>query len=140
MKPKLLLRVAAVLMLLHAIGHTFGVHSWKNPVDPKYEAVINAMVNDSYLFMGKLGGMGKFYEGFGYACTIAMLLIVALLWLASGVTEATAALVRKILIVMTIILFAWGIDELIFFFPFAASFTIIAALLTIVAILNLKKV
>ncbi len=60
MKPKILLGVAAILMLLHAIGHTVGVHSWKNPVDPKHEAVISAMVNDSYLFMGKLGSMGKF--------------------------------------------------------------------------------
>ena len=140
MKPKLLLRIASLLMLFHAMGHTMGVYGWKDPVNPQHEAVIQGMVNDSYLFMGKLGGMGKFYEGFGYACTIAMLLIVAILWLASDVTEATASLVRKILIVMTVILLAWGIDEMIFFFPFAASFTFLSALLTIVAILNLKKI
>jgi hypothetical protein len=139
MKPKILLRVAAVLMLLHAIGHTFGVYGWKNPVNPQHEAVINGMVNDSYMFMGKLGGMGQFYEGFGYACTVGMLLMVAILWLASGVNEATAELVRKILITMTLILLAWGIDELVFFFPMAASFTFIAAAFTVVAILNLKK-
>ena len=140
MKPKILLRVASVLMLLHAIGHTFGVYGWKNPVNPQHEAVINAMVNDSYPFMGKLGGMGKFYEGFGYACTVAMLLIVAILWLASDVTETTAELVRKILIVMTLILMAWGTVEVIYFFPFAALFTFLSALLNIGAILNLKKV
>ena len=127
-------------MLLHAVGHTFGVYGWKNPVNPQHEAVINGMLNDSYLFMGKLGGMGKFYEGFGYACTIGMLLMVAILWLAADVTEATAELVRKILIVMTLILLAWGADEFIYFFPFAASFTLLSALLTVGAILNLKKV
>jgi len=140
MKPKILLRIASVLMLLHAIGHTFGVYDWKNPVNPQHQAVINAMVNDSYPFMGKLGGMGKFYEGFGYACTVAMLLIVAILWLASDVTVTTVELVRKILIVMTLILMAWGTVEVIYFFPFAALFTFLSALLTIGAIFNLKKV
>ena len=140
MKPKLLLRAAAILMLLHAMGHTMGVYGWKKPVNPQHDAVIKAMVDDSFMFMGKMGSMGKFYEGFGHACTIAMLLMVSILWLASGVNEATTTLVRKILMVMAIVLCAWGIDELIFFFPFAASFTLLAALLTLIAILNLKKV
>jgi len=44
-----------------------------------------------------------------------------LLWIVSGATAQNTVLVKKIQAVMCIVLLAWGIDELIFFFPFAAS-------------------
>jgi len=37
------------------------------------------------------------------------------------------------------ILLAWGIDELIFIFPFAAGFTLLAFLLTSISIFQIER-
>ena len=138
MTPKLLLRIAAVIMLLHAAGHTMGVYTWKDPVNPQHDAVIKSMADDSFLFMGRMGGMGKFYEGFGYAGTIAMLLSVAILWLIASEAENNPGVANKILWPVAIYLLLLGAIELIWFFPFAASFSLLSTALTVVAIFRLK--
>jgi len=89
--------------------------------------------------MGAERSMGEYYDGYGFACTLALLLIVAILWITSSVTPHSIALVKNILVVLSFILLAWGIDELIFFFPFAAAFTLLSFLLTLIATMRLMK-
>jgi hypothetical protein len=139
MNPKILLRIAAIIMLLHTIGHTMGALTWKKTPDLAKQRVIESMTAHKFPFMGVERNMGEYYDGYGFACTLAMLLIVALLWIASNVTPHTTAMVKNILFVLSFILLAWGIDELIFFFPFAAAFSLISFFLTLVATLRLMK-
>ena len=139
MTPKLLLRIAAIIMLLHAIGHTMGALTWKKTPDAAKQSVIESMTAHKFPFMGVERSMGEYYDGYGFACTLALLLIVVLLWITSNVAPHTTALVKNILVVLSFILLAWGIDELIFFFPFAAAFTLVSFLLTLVATLRLMK-
>jgi hypothetical protein len=139
MKPKILLRIAAIIMLLHDIGHTMGALTWKQTTDSAKQEVINQMTEKKFPFMGAVRSMSEYYDGYGFASTLALLLIVILLWITSSVTSQTASLVRKILILLTIILLLWGIDELIFFFPFAAAFSLIAMLLTFIATIRLSN-
>src|ERR1700722_20188533 len=115
MKPKLLLRIAAILMLLHNVGHTMGFSGGKQSPDPVKQEVIKQMTGHSFPFMGAVHSLGDYYEGFGYAATLALLLIAAILWVVSGYTEQTEPLVKRILIVLSVILLAWGVNELIFF-------------------------
>jgi len=139
MNPKVLLRIAAMIMLLHAIGHTLGALTWKKTPDVAKQAVIELMTAHKFPFMGVERSMAEYYDGYGFACTLALVLIVAILWITSNVTPHTIALVKNILVVLSFILLAWGIDELIFFFPFAAAFTLLSFLLTLVATLRLMK-
>ena len=83
--------------------------------------------------------MGEYYEGYGYAATLALFLLAAILWNASNVTEQNKIIVKKILVIVSIVLLAWGIDELIFFFPFAAAFSLLAFLLTVLATYRLNN-
>jgi len=140
MKPKILLRSASIIMLLHCMGHTMGHLKWKQPTDPVQREVVKQMTTHPSPFMGAIHTVGEYYDGYGFATTLALLLIAAILWIASAVDTKNLAMVRKILVVMTVILFAWGVDELIFFFPFAAAFSLLSMLLCVFAILNLKKV
>src|SRR5580765_7006959 len=119
MKPKLLLRIVAIVMLLHDAGHTFGHLTWKQSPDAAKQEVIKQMTDNKFPFMGAVRSMGEYYDGYGYASTLALFLLASILWIASGVTEQNKGIVKKILVVVSIVLFAWGIDELIFFFPFA---------------------
>ena len=139
MRPKLLLRIAAVIMLLHALGHTMGVITWKKPESHVPPDLVKQMVEQRFIFMGSDRSIADFYDGFGYASTIALLLIVFLLWHVSGLTQANAGIARKILIPVLLFLIFLAIDELIFFFPFAASFTLVSAALTCIAILLVNK-
>ena len=139
MKPKLLLRLASVIILLHALGHTMGVYTWKKPASHVPQELVKQMVDQRFQFMGADRSMAEFYDGFGYASTIALLLIVFLLWIISGLTEKNPGVSVKILLPVLIFLVLFGLDELIFFFPFATALTIVSALLTLLAIISLKK-
>jgi hypothetical protein len=139
MNPKVLLRIAAILMLFHTIGHTIGASTWKKTPDVAKQAVIASMTSQKFPFMGTDRSMGEYYDGFSFACTLALLLITAILWITSNVAPHSIALVKNILVVLSIILLAWGIDEMIFFFPFAAAFSLLSFLLTLIATLRLMK-
>lgn len=139
MKPKILLRIAAILIFIHSVLHTFGFSTWKQAPDPVYKATVDGMTEHKFPFMGAVRSLGNFYDGFGYASSIALFLIAIILWFVSGETGRSANLAIKIIYAVGIALVAWGIDELIYFFPFAASITLTAAILTILSGYVMKK-
>ena len=140
MKSKLLLRMASVVVIFHDLGHSFGMLGWRHSPDPLKQEVINQMLGHKSPFMGADRSMADYFEGYSYAATIALLLIGVLLWMVSDAPAQNQALTKKILIAVAASLLIWGIDELIFFFPFAASFSLFAALFTILAIIKMKNV
>ena len=135
MKPKILLRIAAFLMLLHAVGHTFGHSGWKKATDAAKQEVISKMTDQKFPFMGSKRSMGEFYDGYGYACTLALLLIAYLLWITS---TAQTLISKKVILAVSICLFLWGGVELIYFFPAAAAFSLVSAVLGIWAVFGMK--
>jgi len=139
MKSKLMLRIASVVMFLHDIGHTIGHLTWKETTDPIQREVIKAMTENKFPFMGATRSLGDYYEGYGWASTIALLLIAVILWITSGANPANRVFAKKILITMSIVLLLWEVIELIFVFPFAALFTFVAFVLTTIAIFRLPK-
>jgi hypothetical protein len=85
------------------------------------------MIRHKFPFMGATRSLAEFYEGFGYAATIAMLLIAALFWILAGGINADKVLAKKIITALAAGLLVWTANELIFFFPFAAGNTLLAA-------------
>jgi hypothetical protein len=128
MKSKLLLRVAAILILIHAVLHTAGFSQWKQDTDPAKHEVIKQMTGQKLPFMGALHNMGEYYDGFGYAASIALILIAVLLWIVSGELSANLSLSKKVIITISGALLVWAVDEMIYFFPFAAGLTSVAAI------------
>ena len=127
MKAKTLLRTASILMLLHAAGHTVGALTWKEAPNARVATVIAGMQTEHFMFMGKSLTLASFFEGYGFGMIGVLLLISILLWLLS------TAVNRSIVLVMGIFLIGFGINELIFFFPFAAAFSLLAGLTTLFA-------
>lgn len=128
MKPKLLLRIAAILIAIHGILHTIGHSGWKNAPDPVEHQVISQMTGHKFPFMGAVHSLGDYFEGYGYACSIALVVIAILLWITSGALETNQTFAGKIILTISLGLFVWAGDELIYFFPFAAALTFVAAL------------
>jgi hypothetical protein len=139
MKSKLFLRLSSGLIFFHTAAHTYGHSTWKQASDPVKQEVIKQMTEYEFPFMGTLRSMGAYYDGYGYASTIALLLIAMLLWVVSGAIPQYQGLVKKIVLIISIALFAWGIDELVFFFPFAASITLLAGIFSSVSFFMLPE-
>ena len=139
MKPKLLLRIASGVMIFHLLGHTIGQSIWKQATDPVEQEVISQMTGHKFLFMGSIRSLADYYDGFSWATSIGLIFFAVILWLVSGAVKENAGLVLKILIATTICLFAWSIDEFIFFFLFAACITLLAAILTLGAITQIRN-
>jgi hypothetical protein len=140
MKPKIFLRIASILLILHDVGHTFGTLGWKKTSDPAKLEVIKQMTDKKFPFMGAVHSFGDAFDGYGFAVILALLLFAAILWISSNVTAQNVVLIKKILGWMSAVLLLWGIDELIFFFPLAATMTLIAMICTVIAIFNLENV
>jgi hypothetical protein len=128
MTPKLLLRIAAILIFIHAAGHTLGFITWKDVDDPVQKGVIQQMTGHQFQFMWATHSLGDYYQGFGYACSIALVLIAVLLWMISANLSTGGNLAKKITVLISYALLLWGIDEFIFFFPFATALTLVAAI------------
>jgi len=139
MKPKLLLRIASGAMIFHLLGHTYGHSAWKKATDPVKQGVISQMTGHKFPFMGSIRSLADYYDGFSWATSIGLMFFAAILWLAASAVKETAKLVVKFLVATAICLFAWSIDEFIFFFPFAACNTLLASILTLVAIVQIKS-
>ena len=132
MKSKLLLRIAAIIMLLHGAFHTMGVATWQQPGGDIPSQVVQTMQDIQFNFMGKdASTMAEFYSGFGYCGTIFLLFIAALLWIVSGWKDRS---VTKILWITGFAIVLLAVDEIIYFFPMAVAFCLVSAALVFISI------
>lgn len=130
MTPKILLRIASAIMFIHNIPHTLGHANWKNAPEEVNRRAIDAMVNNRFEFMGRQTSYANFYDGYGYGGTLTMLLAMVILWM---ISLNQTALTKQLSLATGVFLVAWAIMEYVYFFPLAAGFTIVAAVLTLLA-------
>lgn len=129
MKPKVLLRIAAILMLLHTLGHTVGALTWAQAPNVAMASVISAMQSNHFDFGGKSVTLAAFFSGYGITMIFVLLFITIVLWLLSSETENK--LCSRLLVLFTALLLAMSVTEYIYFFPAPAAFTALAGLCTL---------
>ncbi|MDB5131234.1 MAG: hypothetical protein JWR02_983 [Mucilaginibacter sp.] len=131
MKPKLLLRIASVIMLLHTVGHTFGALGWKNAPNTAVANVIAGMEREHFAFMGRSATVAMFYEGYGIMNIFVLILLSILLWLLSG--QAANPATRGMSLLLGIFMVIMAVCEYIYFFPLAAIMSLIAGVCALLA-------
>lgn len=134
MSSKLLLRIAALLIVVHMLGHVMGHLTWDKPEDPKMGEVVTAMKGYSTEFMGAQKSMADYYQGYSLMIFGIFGMAVALLWIASGIVTSDRAIARKMILPVGIAFLFFGVAEFIYFFPFAAGTSFLVGLLVVVAI------
>jgi len=94
LKASTFYRIAAVLILLFAIGHTIGFRQ----VDPKWGAdpVLSSMRSIHFDIQGFSRSYWDFFVGFGLFVTVFLLLAAVLTWQLGGVAAETIARMRVI--------------------------------------------
>jgi hypothetical protein len=127
MKATLLYRIAAVIFVLMALGHTFGFLRFKPPTPAGIE-VRDAMERVQFQADGQTFSYGGFYRGFGLSITAYLLFFAVLAWQLGTLSAARTAGIATIawsLVVMQVSALALCF----LYFPIAP--TILSALLTI---------
>lgn len=86
MRPSLFYRIAAVVNLLFAVGHTVGFLTFR-PKAAAGQAAIRAMAV-AFDEDGTRFSYEGFFKGFGLTCTLAMLLIAIWSWWLGGLAKS----------------------------------------------------
>jgi hypothetical protein len=87
MTATLLYRIAAVLLIIFAAGHTLGFLKFK-PASPEGLAVHDAMDKVDFQIGRSTRTYGDFYRGFGLFCTLYLLFAAFLAWYLGDMARA----------------------------------------------------
>lgn len=134
MRSKLLLRIAAALVLVHLLGHAIGHATWQTPEDPRMQAVVQSMKGYAAPFMGAVKSMADYYHGYSLIMFGLYGASIWILWAASGAIEESRTLLRRLLLPLGVVYVYFGIVEYLYFFPFAAVVSLLAGVLVLVAV------
>ena len=113
---KILLRIAAIIMLLHGLGLLVGAFTQTTSADMP-------------------DNVAQFMIGATFCGILLALLLAGLLWMFSAIKDKTEI---KYLLIVTTATFLLGIIEIIYFFPYILS--IVPATLAFIALLKLRKI
>lgn len=108
----LLLRIASVIALLFAVGHTMG-----SPWTPGPASVVEVMKSVSFDAMGANRSYWEFYFGFGVTISVYMFAQTALLWLLATLAKTQPAATRPFVVVLLASYAANGFVAWKYFFP-----------------------
>jgi hypothetical protein len=86
-----LYRVASIVFVLFALGHTYGFLSFR-PSSAEGRAVYESMNSVDLVESGQSYTYGGFYRGFGLSATISMLFWAYLCWYLGGLARNPAAI------------------------------------------------
>jgi len=120
-------------MLTHLIGHSIGQNGWKKNDDPVMRQVAHWMTGPRFPFMGVSRTMGDYFDGYGYTASITLATLALLLWLASSKVATQGQVVRSEILILALALLAFSAIEFLYFFPFAAIISCLAAVLTLIS-------
>ncbi|HXH94353.1 MAG TPA: hypothetical protein VNN25_22440 [Thermoanaerobaculia bacterium] len=129
MSATVLYRIAAIVLILFAAGHTAGFLTFKPP-SAEGTAVRDAMNGVHFAFGGKTYTYGGFYKGFGLTITVYLLFSAVLAWHLGGLAAAHPEAIG----ILGWAFFALQIASLVltwmYFFPVPAIFAGVVALCT----------
>ena len=86
MKAQVLYRIASVLLIVFAIGHTVGFLKFKPP-SAEGQAVWESMNNVHFQLGRSTFTYARFYLGFGLFCTLYLLFMAFLAWHLGGLAR-----------------------------------------------------
>jgi hypothetical protein len=121
MTTTLLLRIASVISLLFAIGHSLGgLRKW-SPMGENQ--VLEAMTTVRFATRGANRSYLDFFMGFGWSISVFMLMQTVLLWQVASLARTEAAHVRPMIAVFALATLASGLIAWRFIFPLPALFS-----------------
>lgn len=134
MRPSLFFRIAAIVNLLFAVGHTAGFLTFQ-PKSAEGQAAIRAMAvvfNEDGAHYSYVG----FYKGFGLSCTLAMLLIAVWSWWLGGLAKTAPRTTVKPGIALTLYQIGGLVLASLYFPAPAVVFSAVLPILCVIAVVG----
>jgi hypothetical protein len=131
LKASLLYRIASVLLLLFAAGHTVGFLQ----IDPQWgvDSLIASMRSIHFDVLGSNRTYWEFYIGFGFFVTVFLVFSAVLTWQLGGLPAGTLALMRGTAWALAICFGAVAILSVRYFFVIPIAFSIVIFLCLLAA-------
>lgn len=127
MKPKLLLRITALITILFAVGHTLGgIHSWSPGGETE---VLKSMRTFRFDAEGASRSYLDFYRGFGFLLSTSMFLQGVLLWQLASLAQADTKRIRPMIAAIFLASVTGAILSWEFIFPLPVAFFCLIAVL-----------
>ncbi len=136
MNTTLLLRIASIVSLLFAVGHTLGGRKDWSPMGDN--EVLNAMRTVHFETMGVNRTYHDFIIGFGYSISVAMLLQTFLLWQLATIAQAGTVSLRPLIGAFVLATAASGLLAWRFIFPVPALFSLALTVCLVLAFFSSK--
>jgi hypothetical protein len=122
MNATLLYRIAAVVLVLFAAGHTFGFLNFR-PSSAEGVAVYHAMNSVQFEIEGANYSYGNFYRGFGLTVTAYLLFSAFLAWHLGSIAASRPRTIRVLAWVFALVQLACLILSVLYFFLVPALFS-----------------
>jgi hypothetical protein len=127
-KPHILLRIASIIGLLFAAGHTMGA-PWTPAKGMAEQALVTMMKSLHFDVMGTPRTYFDFYYGFGVSITVYMLALAIILWQVGDVAKANAVAARPIMFTLFLAYVAGGVITVMYFFAAPIVFSALVCIL-----------
>ncbi len=98
MKPTILLRVASILTLIHAVLHTIGGVFGEPKHGSEEVAVVETMKAHQFMVMGSPRTYWDFFFGYGLILSVYLLVQGVLFWQLGEIAKTQPKLIRPILV------------------------------------------
>jgi hypothetical protein len=139
MKPKLLLRIAACLLLFFACGHSIGHFTRHDVTDPKAREVLRQMTENKFDMFGQQRSYDQNYTGMSLNLILTLFVFASILLMLSTQTEKEPLFVKNLLVPITFCVVGFSVTGFLYFFTMPAVTCLFASLLTIWAIIGLSN-
>ena len=123
-KPHILLRIASILALLFAAGHTAGAPWTPANKGIAAEGLVMMMKRVHFDVMGTERTYFDFYSGFGVSVSVCLLALAIILWQAGNVAKVSPAAARPIMLTMFAAYIALGVTSAMYIFAAPLVFSV----------------
>ena len=134
MKPATFVRIASVLLFVHALLHTIG--GVFGPIAPgPAAAAVSAMKANPFQAFGNLRTFWDFYMGLGVGVSIALTMEAVVLWFLAPLVADRGAKLRPVLAAFAIGYLLFSVDSWRYFFigPVVVEMLVSASLFAAIA-------
>jgi hypothetical protein len=127
-KPHILLRIASIVALLFAAGHTAGA-PWTPTKGIAEQGLVMMMKSVHFDVMGAQRTYFDFYFGFGVSISVYLLAQAIVIWQAGDVAKVNAAAARPLMLTMLASYAAVSVITVMYFFAAPIVFSVIVCAL-----------
>jgi hypothetical protein len=137
--PKLLVRIAAGLVLFFALGHSMGHFSRHDMTNAEARDVQQLMIDTRFELFGHTTTFDGQYNGMSLNLIFTLLAFAIILWIISNNCMASKRFAARLLLPMAVCVLLFSVTSFMYFFPVPGITCLLASVFMVLAIVALGR-